>query len=135
MTQTGVVVRIIDDKTAEVSVERETACGGNCGACGGTCVFRNQLTAVVFNKATASLGDKVVIESRTSRIIGAAALVYILPVLTLLAGYMASALAGASESVSVLASVLSLGFGMLISVLVSRRKRAKKISFEIISIL
>ena len=33
MTQDAVVTKLIDKRTAEVEVERGTACGGNCGSC------------------------------------------------------------------------------------------------------
>ena len=33
MTQDAVVTKLIDKRTAEVEVERGTACGGNCGHC------------------------------------------------------------------------------------------------------
>ena len=78
MTQNAVVTRIIDRRTAEVEVERGTACGGNCGACE-ACVFQNVIRAVAVNKVSALPGQQVVIESKTGDVMSAAMLLYIVP--------------------------------------------------------
>ena len=84
MTQNAVVTKIIDRRTAEVEVERGTACGGNCGACE-ACVFQNVIRAVAFNKVSALPGQQVVIESKTGDVMSAAMLLYIVPFVLLTA--------------------------------------------------
>lgn len=134
MTQTAIVTRIIDEKSAEVTVERGTACGGNCGSCGGTCSYKNMIKAVAANSICARVGDKVTIQSHTSRVIGAAALLYLTPIVTFLLGYMLSALAGTSETVSIAISMLCLFLGLFAVVIINRRKQGQSISFEIINV-
>ena len=132
MTQSGIVVGLLPDGKASVSVERQTACGGNCASCGG-CSYKNILTAVASNPFGARVGDKVTLQSRSSGIIGAAALVYLLPILTFFVGYLLSAACGAAENLSIIISVACLLFGCGAAAFFGRRRK-KTIQFEIISI-
>lgn len=132
MTQCGIVTALLPDGKASVSVERQTACGGNCASCGG-CAYKSILTAIAVNDFGAKVGDKVTLQSRSSGVIGAAALVYLLPILTFLIGYVLSALLGASESVSIMVSVLCLLAGCGAAAWLGRRRK-NRIQFEIISI-
>ena len=77
MTQDAVVTRILPNGMAEVAVARSTACGGNCGSCE-SCIFQSELRTEAKNTIGARPGQKVVIESRTSAVFSAAALVYIM---------------------------------------------------------
>lgn len=132
MTQNGIVTELLPDGRAAVCVERQTACGGNCASCGG-CSYKNILTAIAENSFGAKVGDKVTLRSSTSGVIGAAALVYLLPILTFLIGYLLSYAFGAAERVSILVSVLCLLLGCGIAAFLGR-KRKKDIQFEIVSI-
>ena len=135
MTQNAIVTKIIDSKTAEISVARKTACGGNCSTCGGTCSSRSQITTLAINTVSADVGDRVIISSYTSRIIGAAALVYIVPLITFFAGYAFSVFLSLTEKLSILISLLFFFAGVLFVVLSQRLgKKKKTISFEIVSI-
>ena len=118
---------------AAVQVERGTACGGNCASCGGTCSFRNLLTARAVNRVGAQVGDRVTIQSRSSRIIGAAAMIYLIPIAVFLIGYAVAAALGAKEGAAIAVSVLCLVLGC-IGVAIFQRRRKTNISFEIISI-
>ena len=71
MTQDAVVTRVFHNGLAEVVVTRGTACGSNCGNCE-SCAFQNELKAIAKNTVHATPGEKVVIESVSSRIFGAA---------------------------------------------------------------
>ena len=75
MTQDAVVTKLVSRHVAEVEVERGTACGGTCESCE-ACVFQNRIRAEAVNKVSALPGQKVVIESKTSDVLGAAALLY-----------------------------------------------------------
>ncbi len=74
MTQDAVVTKLVSRHVAEVEVERGTACGGTCESCE-ACVFQNRIRAEAVNKVSALPGQKVVIESKTSDVLGAAAAV------------------------------------------------------------
>ena len=135
MTQNAVVTKIIDRTTAEVTVLRGTACGGNCSSCGGTCNFKNKITTLALNKIAASVGDKVTVESRTSQVLGAAMLVYILPLILFFIGYMLSVLVSLPEKYAIIVSLVFFFLGILGVVLSQRSNRHKRsITCEIIAI-
>ena len=132
MTQDAVVIKVLNEELAEVAVTRGTACGGNCGSCE-SCMFQSELRTQARNLIGAKPGQKVVIESKSSRIFGAAVLVYVMPLLFFLAGYAAAALAGATEGVRILVSFAALLVSACVLVLSQRMKKNKKpITFDII---
>lgn len=132
MTQEAVVTKLLPNGMAEVAVRRTTACGGNCGSCE-SCVFENELKTPAVNRIQAKPGHKVLIQSQSSRIFRAAFLVYVLPLLFLLAAYAAAWALGLGEGGCITASFLGLCIGALCVVLSQRRRRAKdEITFEII---
>lgn len=133
MTNEGVVTKLLPNSMAEVAVARSTACGGNCGSCE-ACAFQNTLKTVAANRVGALPGQRVVVETSSSVIFGAAALVYIMPLLFFVAGYAVAAFLGAAESVCVLTSFLSLALSAVILVLSQRGKKKKNIEFDIVEI-
>ena len=135
MTQDAVVLRLLSKEMAEVAVTRGTACGGNCGSCE-SCVFQNELKTPALNKIQARPGQKVLIESQTSRIFKAAFLVYVFPLLFFLLGYLLSAAFSLGETAGIIFSFAGLIIGAVIVVLSQRRIREKdRITFEIIEFL
>ena len=129
MTQNAVVTKIIDRRTAEVEVERGTACGGNCGACE-ACVFQNVIRAVAFNKVSALPGQQVVIESKTSDVMGAAMLLYIVPFVLLFIGYAIGAALHLGEGGCILVSALFFAVGVAANVIYQRRKKSGGITLD-----
>ena len=85
MISTGKVIEVYDDK-AKVLFIRESACGGNCSSCAG-CGGRT-LTAEVINCINAKPGDKVLVESKTSKVLLSAFLVYIFPLVVFILCYV-----------------------------------------------
>ena len=90
MEQIVTVRALYPDGTAEVACRRASACSGDCGHCGG-CTNAQTVLVRAYNPIGAKPGDRVVVESASCQVLGAAAAVYLLPVLFLLGGY---ALAG-----------------------------------------
>lgn len=134
MTQDAIVYRCLDKERAEVVVTRATACGSNCASCE-ACVFQNELKTVARNLVGARPGQKVLIESKSSRVYGAIMLVYIVPMLLAVLGCFLAYGAGASEGVCVLCTFLGFILGAVITVLTQRMKKDRNpISFDIISI-
>ena len=133
MTQDAVVTRVLPDGMAEVVVARTTACGSNCGNCE-SCIFQNELKTLARNIIGARPGQKVVIESKSSTVFSAAAMVYVMPIVLFLLGYAAAYLLGAGEGLCVLVSFAALVRSAVILVL-SQKKRAKTkpITFDIIA--
>lgn len=85
MRAEGIVKKVSGD-CCEVVVRRKTACGDNCASCGGACKMNfQQVTAK--NPVGAKLGDSVVIETESKKVLFSAFLVYILPILVFLVSY------------------------------------------------
>lgn len=133
MTQDAVVTKLIDKHTAEVEVERGTACGGNCGSCE-ACVFQNKIRAMAKNKVSALPGQKVVIETSTSDILGAAALLYLMPFVLLFIGYAVGTALSFEQGGCILVGAVFFALGVVFNVLLQRRKNKAPITFEIIQI-
>lgn len=134
MTQDAIVTKVFGDGMAEVVVTRSTACGNNCGNCE-SCIFQNELKTRARNLVGARPGQKVIIESQSSKIYKATLLVYILPILLVVAGYIIAAAAGAGEGICILASFPGLAAGGAIIVLSQKRKKDKdQITFDIIQV-
>lgn len=132
MTQDAVVTKLLPNGMAEVAVARTTACGGNCGSCE-SCIFQSELKAQARNLIGAKPGQKVVIESRTSKVFRAAALVYVLPIVLFLLGYAAAAALGAGEGLCIAVSFAALLLSAVILVVSQRiRKNRDPITFDII---
>ena len=128
MTQNAVVTRIIDRRTAEVEVERGTACGGNCGACE-ACVFQNVIRAVAVNKVSALPGQQVVIESKTGDVMSAAMLLYIVPFVLLFIGYAIGAALHLAEGGCILFSALFFAVGVAANVIYQRTLQRHPLKF------
>lgn len=134
MTQNAVVTKLISRHVAEVEVERGTACGGTCESCE-ACVFQSRIRAEALNKVSALPGQKVVIESKTSAVLGAAALLYLIPFVLLFLGYAIGSAIGWSEAGCVLIGFAFFALGVAFNVVYQRRKKASPITFEIIQVL
>lgn len=104
MTQTAIVKRVLEGGKAEVEVRRVSACGHSCEECGGGCseLTRSEPVRVVAeNRAGARAGDRVEVSSSTNSVLGAAALVYLVPFALFFLGYLISGLFGLSEGISI----------------------------------
>jgi len=132
MTQDAIVTKVLPNDMAEVAVARTTACGGNCGSCE-SCIFQSELKTLARNTIGARIGQKVVIESKSSKIYGAALLVYIMPLVLFIAAYALAYVSGAREGICIAVSFLGLALGAAIMVLSQRLKKDKnQITFDII---
>jgi sigma-E factor negative regulatory protein RseC len=98
-------------------------------------VYQNELKTVARNLIGARPGQKVLIESKSSKVYGAILLVYIVPILLAVLGCFAAYAMGASEGICVLCTFLGFILGAVIIVLTQRMRKDKNpISFDIISI-
>lgn len=134
MTQDAVVTKVFKNGMAEVAVSRGTACGSNCGNCE-SCVFQNEIKAFAKNTVHARPGEKVVIESLSSRIFSAAFLLYIVPMVLFVVGYAIAAGLGLSEGLCVLCSFAAFAISAAAVIVYQRHsKRKNPIKFEIIQL-
>ena len=131
MTQDAIVYKCLPNGMAEVVVTRTTACGSNCGNCE-SCIFQSELKTLAKNSINARPGQKVIIESKSSRIYKAAMLVYILPMLLMVLGYALGAALSTGEGLGIALGFAGLIAGAALIVLSERRKNKEPISFEII---
>ena len=138
MIQTAKVTRIIDSSRAEVAVKRQSACGHDCSECGGGCsemMVSPTVAVVAENLVHAMPGDTVAVESSTKKVLGAAALVYLVPFALFFAGYFLCSVLTQSEGISVLGGLVGFALGMALAVLADRRVRKRQsITFRITAI-
>ena len=133
MTQIATVERIIDGDHAVVSVPRKSACGHDCEECAGCGVSGAAVRAKALNTVGARVGQKVVVQSDTKKMLRIVALVYMLPVVLFLAGYVIPALMG--TSVGVQYGLAGVGFlvGIVGAIAYDRHLRARGgLSFTIV---
>ena len=88
MEQNVKVRRTCENGTAEVIRIRESACSGDCHKCSGCGAQKETVILTAQNPIGAKAGDMVVIESATGPVLKAAAMLYILPVVLFLVGYL-----------------------------------------------
>lgn len=126
MTQQGTVKKILPDGRAVVEVTRRSACGHNCAECSSLCGEGRAISSVAENPLGARVGETVTIETPSKKIISAAALVYVVPLALLVAGYAVAALLGAGEGKALLGSLAGFAVGVAAVVLINRFVRRNK---------
>lgn len=122
MTQNATVTKLLDGRMAEVLVTRLTACGGSCSGSCETCMMSGEMKVNAYNRVHARPGQKVVIESQSGPVYKAILLVYLLPVLLMIAGYAVGAAAGLTEKLCVLCCFGGLLLGAALIVLINKIK-------------
>ncbi len=133
MTQVATVQRILDDSHAEISVPRKSACGHDCEECAGCGVSGAAVHAKASNSIGARPGQKVVVESNTNKMLRIVALVYLIPVVLFLAGYLTAALLGATVGVQYGVSIVGFAVGIAAAIFYDRRLKAQGgLSFRIV---
>lgn len=88
MEQIVKVRRLLPDGMAEVIRIRESACSGDCHKCSGCGATQQTMLFTAQNLIGAKPGDSVVVASDTATVLKGAALLYVLPLVTFLAGYI-----------------------------------------------
>ena len=134
MTQFAVIKKLTAPDRAEVEVLRGTACGGSCESCG-VCHYASKIRVEARHDIGAELGDRVEIEATTSRILGAAVLVYVVPFVLFFVGYALAAALSLGEGLSMVISFAFFAVGMGVAVAVGRRHRKNPITYNIISVI
>ena len=89
MTQTATVTAlpVVPGGQVELTIVRQTACGHSCDGCGRCAGKAQKLVIPAGSDIPVALGDQVEVYS-DNRVLGAAALVYGLPVVLFLLGYL-----------------------------------------------
>lgn len=88
MEQTVLVKEIVSQGVARVLHVRKSACSGDCHSCSGCGAAQQQMLLKANNPIGAKPGDWVRVESATGPVLAAAAMLYIVPVVLFIAGYL-----------------------------------------------
>lgn len=135
MKQTAQVIQIAQNGMAKVKVRRASACASahNCGSCDHCSMMENAPEIVVsaVNSCGARVGDTVTVESSTAGVLGAAALLYLSPIILFFVGYFIGQAIGCQES----GSILFGGGGFLLGLLgtwgLEKYRRSKPVTYRI----
>ena len=134
MTQSAIVDSLRPDGKAVVRVFQESACGHDCENCG-VCGSRRKLTVEAGNPMQAIPGDLVTVETRTGKVIKAAALVYVLPLCALLLCCILGAALHLREGIQALLGVVGLMLGSAGAVCINRFiRRDRPLEYTIIDV-
>ena len=88
MEQLVRVSKINGDGTAQVVHDRLSACSGDCHKCAGCGAAKETMLLTARNPIGAKKGDLVVISSKSSSVLAAAAVLYVLPVVLFFLGFV-----------------------------------------------
>ncbi len=135
MVQKALVLKTFPDNTAELSVQRKSACGGNCSGCEGCNLRESIIRVTADNDVGAVSGQMVLVETKTRQIFRFAVLVYILPVIFLLLGYAAAYLMDLSEALCILAGFCFLLAGTAAVMVMQRKKKNDPVTYSITTVL
>lgn len=136
MTQRAVVRRRLDPERVEIVVHRQSACGHSCADCAGcaSMVREPEVTAVAEDHLGARAGQQVTVETSTRRVLGLAALLYLLPFAGLFGAYLL--LNGQREGVAALGAVAAfLAVFLGVSLPLDRwLRRSRAVSFRVVAV-
>lgn len=110
MREVGFVEKT-DGKIAVVKVAKKSACGENCASCKGGCT-PGERRITVKNKIAAKPGETVVLEMPGEKVIFAAFLAYILPIIVFFAGFFAGERIFKHELAAVVCGVIVAAVGI-----------------------
>ncbi|MBU1026834.1 MAG: SoxR reducing system RseC family protein [Candidatus Margulisbacteria bacterium] len=118
MKENGKLTKIISPHEVEITFPKNSACK-KCGAC--RLAGDGKVSIIAANKVGAKLGDKVEVEIATKGLVFGSLLVFVLPIVFLMAGYflgfyamLALGNAPAAEKVGILTAFVLFGFSFLL---------------------
>lgn len=133
MTQIATVERILDADHAEISVPRKSACGHDCEECAGCGVSGASVYAPGQQPHRRPAGQKVVVESSTKKMLRIVVLVYLIPVVLFLAGYVITSMLTASVAAQYTVAGAGFVLGIVFAIFYDRWLRARGgLSFNIV---
>ena len=122
MQQLVKVLRCYNDDTAQVACIRQSACSGDCHKCSGCGAVEQTMIFTARNPIGAKTGDLVTVESATGPVLKAAAVMYMLPLLLFIAGYLLGMQWQLGGLVGALAFALSIAITIAYDRLVMKKK-------------
>ena len=122
MQQLVKVLSCEQDATARVMYIRESACSGDCHKCSGCGAVQQKMIFQARNPIGARPGDLVTVESATGPVLKAAAVLYMLPLVLFITGY----LVGMQWSLGGLIGALAFALSIVLIVCYDRLVMKKK---------
>ena len=119
MEQTGIVEECIDGM-AKIKITRSSACGDNCASCG-MCPGKETVIEAK-NDCGAAKGDTVLLNMSSGKVLNAAFLAYIVPVILLVLGCVTGDYIFKSENMGILS-----GFALMIVSFIAMHMLDKKL--------
>ena len=124
MQQLVKVISCKENGTAQVACLRQSACSGDCHKCSGCGAVEQTMIFTAQNPIGAKPGDMVTVESATGPVLQAAAMLYLLPLVLFIAGYLIGMQWGLGGLVGALAFVLSIVLVVVYDRLVMKKKNS-----------
>ncbi len=122
MLQTGIVQKLYHN-TAQIKITRSSACGESCASCG-LCPGKEML-AEADNAVGAAVGDTVLIDMSDKKVLSAAFLVYIVPLIALVSGYFTGAAIFKAETPAVLSALILMAASFLAVMLIDKKVKRR----------
>ena len=122
MEQTVKVRKTNPDGTAQVIRIRESACSGDCHKCSGCGAVEQTMLFEARNPVGAKPGEMVIVESESGPVLKAAAMLYMLPLVLFIAGYLLGMQWKLGGLIGALAFALSIGIVVAYDRLVMKKK-------------
>ncbi len=122
MIQTG-IVKEISKNTAQVEIKRSSACGESCASCG-LCPGQRAIVNAA-NTMGVHVGDTVMIDMADKRVLSAAFLVYIVPIIAIIAGYFTGEAVFGGEEYAILAGFVFFAAAFAVIICTDKRRKEK----------
>ena len=122
MQQQVKVLACDPDGNAQVILLRQSACSGDCHKCSGCGAREQTMIFTARNPIGARPGDLVTVESETGPVLKAAAMLYMLPLVLFIGGYLVGMQWGLGGLIGALAFALSIGLVIAYDRLVMKKK-------------
>ena len=122
MQQLVKVIRCDPNGTAQVACIRQSACSGDCHKCSGCGAVEQTMIFTARNLIGAKPGELVIVESETGPVLKAAAVLYMMPLIVFIAGYLVGMQWGLGGLIGALAFALSILLVVLYDRLVMKKK-------------
>ena len=122
MQQQVKVLSCDPDGTAQVILLRQSACSGDCHKCAGCGAAEQTMIFTAQNPVGAKPGDLVTVEAASGPVLKAAAMVYMLPLVLFIGGYLAGMQWRLGGLTGLLAFALGIGLAVVYDRLVMKKK-------------
>lgn len=122
MQQLVKVLTCNPDGTAQVAYMRQSACSGDCHKCSGCGAVEQTMIFTARNPIGATPGALVTVESATGPVLKAAAVLYMLPLVLFIAGYLVGMQWQLGGLIGALAFALSIAIIVCYDRLVMRKR-------------